>query len=174
MSLQGAWTICTGEFIYFSYFVVDASLFTFILSADTLKFRMVASISDQTVSRRDRDMSVASDSSGRFPGTRPILITNDQMRDHKLELLEPRLFRRWYGCHIVNYNFTAFVMDESVAGNEIRFAQADFFSREVQGNIRPTAEAGKWTGVAWHFPVSDWDLDERFVICIPRAKPESL
>ena len=125
---------------------------------------MLASISDQTTSRKGRDLSVSSsDPNGRVPGTRPMLITNDQMRDHKLELLEPRLFRRWYGCHIVNYNFTAFVLGESVAHNQVRFSQADFFSREIQGN----PDQG---GHAWHFPVNDWDLDERFVIRIPAKK----
>jgi hypothetical protein len=154
---------------------------------------MVASVSDQTASRKGKDLSVPShDPTGRFPGTRPMLITNDQMRgknvvlgneavvnrchfsytsnsfiDHRLELLEPRLFRRWYGCHIVNYSFTAFVMDESVAGNEVRFAQADFFSREIQGNECPASYDGKWKGLSWHFPITDWDLDERFVVRIP-------
>lgn len=158
--------ICTGETIDTStldkYFTAHSILHPF--------YRMVASVSDQTSSRKDEDLSVPShDPSGRFPGTRPMLITNDQMRDHRLELLEPRLFRRWYGCHIVNYSFTAFVMDESVAGNEVRFAQADFFSREIQGNVCPT-ENDKWDGLAWHFPITDWDLDERFVIRIPSTK----
>eukprot|EP00592_Proboscia_alata_P011396 CAMPEP_0194385956 /NCGR_PEP_ID=MMETSP0174-20130528/83507_1 /TAXON_ID=216777 /ORGANISM="Proboscia alata, Strain PI-D3" /LENGTH=986 /DNA_ID=CAMNT_0039174605 /DNA_START=542 /DNA_END=3499 /DNA_ORIENTATION=- len=84
----------------------------------------------------------------RFPGTRPMLITNDQMRDHKLELLDTRLFRRWTSCHIVNYNFTAFVGNECV-DNEIGLSTPDFFSREIQGN--PSGD-----GTAWHFPVSDW------------------
>jgi hypothetical protein len=111
---------------------------------------MLASVSDQNASRVGRDMSVPNDDpDDRFPGARPMLITNDHMRDHRLELLEPRLFRRWYGCHIVNYNFTAFVFGESVAGNEIGFSQA---------------------GGAWHFPVTDWELDERFVIRIPAKK----
>lgn len=138
---------------------------------------MLASVSDQTASRKGQDLSVSNnDPSGRFPGTRPMLITNDQMRDHRLELLEPRLFRRWYGCHIVNYNFTAFVMGESVAGNEVGFSPADLFSREIQGNECPAnpGEGGeddaKWGGQAWHFPVNDWDLDERFVIRIPTKK----
>ena len=99
-----------------------------------------------------------------------MLISNDQMRDHKLELLEPRLFRRWYGCHIVNYNFTAFVMGESVDGNEIGFSPADFFSREIQGNPCPADEESEWGGQAWHFPVNDFDLDERFVVRIPTKK----
>ena len=119
---------------------------------------MLASVSDQSASRKGADLSVSNDDpNGRWPGVRPVLISNDQMRDHKWELLEPRLFRRWYGCHIVNYNFTAFVMGECVEGNEIFFSQADFFSREIQGN--QTLE-----GKAWHFPVSDWDLEERFVV----------
>ena len=119
---------------------------------------MLASVSDQSASRKGADLSVSNnDPNGRWPGVRPVLISNDQMRDHKWELLEPRLFRRWYGCHIVNYNFTAFVMGECVEGNEIFFSQADFFSREIQGNQTPE-------GKAWHFPVSDWDLEERFVV----------
>ncbi|KAL7533901.1 hypothetical protein ACHAXR_005517, partial [Thalassiosira sp. AJA248-18] len=131
---------------------------------------MLASVSDQTASRQGQDISVPSDDpDGRFPGTRPMLITNDQMRDHKLELLEPRLFRRWYGCHIVNYNFTAFVMGESVDGNEVGFSQADFFSREIQGNQCPSNHDESHS-LAWHFPVNDWELDERFVIRIPTNK----
>lgn len=132
---------------------------------------MLASVADQTASRKGRDLSVPSDDpDGRFPGTRPMLISNDQMRDHKLELLEPRLFRRWYGCHIVNYNFTAFVMGESVEGNEIGFSPADFFSREIQMNPCPIDESSEWSGRAWHFPVNDWGLDERFVVRIPSKK----
>lgn len=131
---------------------------------------MLASVSDQTKSRGGKDMSVSNDDpDGRFPGARPMLISNDMMRDHRLELLEPRLFRRWYGCHIVNYNFTAFVLGESVPGNEVGFMQADFFSREIQGNPCPAdpQDDDGWGGVAWHFPVNDWELDERFVVRIP-------
>lgn len=138
---------------------------------------MLASVSDQNSSRNGRDISIPNDDPyGRYPGARPMLITNDHMRDHRLELLEPRLFRRWYGCHIVNYNFTAFVFGVSVSGNEVGFSQADFFSREIQGNPCPLdnyTEDGKdkcWGGTAWHFPVSDWDLDERFVVRIPVKK----
>ena len=61
---------------------------------------------------------------------------------------------------------------ESVAGNEIGFSQADFFSREIQGNTCPgnspdDGEDIPWGGRAWHFPVTDWELDERFVVRIP-------
>jgi len=122
---------------------------------------MMASVSDQMVSRNGIDLDVApQNEDGRWPGTRPMLVSNDQMRDHKLELLEPRLFRRWYSSHIVNYNFTAFVGDECI-DREIGFSTPDFFSREIQGNPAPSG------GTAWHFPVSDWDLDDRFVIRIP-------
>lgn len=106
-----------------------------------------------------------------LPGIRPVLITNDQMRDHKLELLEPRLFRRWTSCHIVNYNFPPFVGSEQLpplddmgsnstitkATNEttisnttlsstesISFSPPDFFSREIQGN--PSGKKGKDDG----------------------------
>jgi hypothetical protein len=130
---------------------------------------MLASVSPQAMSRDGSDIYVATNNSeGRWPGTRPMLITNDQMRDHKLELMEPRLFRRWYSCHIVNYNFTAFVDDECI-DREIGFSTADFFSREIQGNNTSSgSESDDGVGTAWHFPVKDWDLNERFCIRVPR------
>lgn len=125
---------------------------------------MLASVSDQTKSRSGENLDVSHDDvRGRWPGTRPMLITNDQMRDHKLGLLEPRLFRRWTSCYIVNYSFTAFVRDASI-DREISFSTADFFSREIQSHKTTT-------GTAWHFPVSDWGLDDRFCVRIPRVSP---
>ena len=106
----------------------------------------------------------AADKCGRFPGLRPMLITNDKMRDHKLELLEPRLFRRWYSCHIVNYSFPNSYIDEWEE-RPLEFYPADVFSREIQGN--PTAsslEANDPGFRCWHFPVSEWDKHERFCI----------
>lgn len=129
---------------------------------------MLASVSDQTLSRNGREMDVLpNDENGRFPGLRPMLVTNDQMRDHKLELLEPRLFRRWCSCHIVNYNFTAFEEDEW-EDRDIIFSQADFFSKEIQGNPTPGDGKDDSAGTAWHFPVSDWGANERFCLRIPR------
>ena len=132
---------------------------------------MVASVSDQTKSRKGKDLTVPpyqknteeDEKSQRWPGTRPMLLSNDQMRDHKLEVLAPRLFRRWSSSHLVNYNFTALVDDEC-ADKEITFSVPDFFSREIQGN-----PSGDGSGIAWHFPVSDWDINERFCIRIPNA-----
>lgn len=126
---------------------------------------MLASVSDQTVARKNDNLDVSIDNTeGRWPGTRPMLLSNDQMRDHKMELLEPRLFRRWTSSHIVNYNFTAFVNDECV-DREIGFSAPDFFSNEIQGN--PTLGGSSSSCMAWHFPVSDWDEDERFCIRLP-------
>lgn len=129
---------------------------------------MLASVSDQKVARGDRNMDVQPDdgSGGRWPGTRPMLLSNDQMRDHKLELLEPRLFRRWYSCYIVNYNFTAFVDDECV-DKEISFSTADLFSREIQGNPTNSSDDDTYCGMAWHFPVSDWEMHERLCVRLP-------
>lgn len=128
-------------------------------------FWMAASVSDQAVSSNGNSLDVlAEDPDGRWPGTRPMLISNDQMRDHKLELIEPRLFRRWYSSHIVNYNFTGFVDSECV-DDEIGFSPADFFSREIQGN--QTDDSGT---VTWHFPVSEWDENQRFCLRIPKRK----
>lgn len=123
---------------------------------------MLASVSNQTISRQGVDLRVPpSSEEGRFPGVRPILVTNDQMRDHKLELLEPREFRRWCSCHIVNYHL---LKDNSHEWDErtVRLFPADFFSREIQCN--PWGEDGDRQ--AWHFPVTGWDGPDRFLISI--------
>jgi len=105
------------------------------------------------------------DSQGRFPGLRPILITNDQMRDHKLELLEPRLFRRWTSSHIVNYKIQSYDQDEWEEERHVKFFPADFFSREIQGNEIEEGSVGK----AWHFPVTGWPEHDRLCVLIPRS-----
>ena len=99
-----------------------------------------------------------------------MLLSNDQMRDHRLEVMEPRLFRRWTTSHIVNYNFTAFCADEDQYDEKnITLSAIDFFSREIQGN--PTyAENGEENGSAWHLPVKDWNPHERLCIRIPKKK----
>ena len=125
---------------------------------------MLASVSNQTNARQNCDLQVpAEDTAGRFPGLRPILITNDQMRDHKLDLLEPREFRRWRSCHIVNYNILPFVEDEWEEERSIEFQPADFFSREIQGNRHANRR-----GDVWHFPVTNWEEPMRFCIWIDR------
>jgi len=120
---------------------------------------VLSSLSNQTRSRKDRDLNILpNDPKGRWPGIRPFLITNDLMRDHKLELLQPRLFRRWFSSHIVNYGI--FLNDSESDNREITFTTADFFSREIQSN--PTDN-----GTVWHFPVRDWDRNDRFCLRIP-------
>jgi hypothetical protein len=102
---------------------------------------------------------------GRWPGIRPMLISNDKLRDHRMALLEPRLFRRWYSNFIVNFTFSAFVGGECI-DREIGFRTADFYSREIQGNSCIDVQ-GRKTGTVWHFPVADWDETESFCIRIP-------
>jgi len=122
---------------------------------------MLASISDQTKSRNGADLDVTTDNfEGRWPGTRPMLVSNDQLKDHKLELMEPRLFRRWYNSYFINYSFTAFVNHECVKNNIINFSIPDCFSNEIQGNTSVN-------GIAWHFPVCGWNGNERLCIRIP-------
>ena len=53
-------------------------------------FWMLASIASK------EDYIKPGNADGRWPGIRPMLISNDKLRDHKLELMAPRLFRRWY------------------------------------------------------------------------------
>jgi hypothetical protein len=122
-------------------------------------FWILASVSEQTVARNGRILDVEAGDSARWPGTRPVLLSNDQMRDHKLELLEPMLFRRWYSNFIVNYNFSGFVGD-TCTSPEIGFSPADFFSREIQGNADRTGE------MVWHFPIAD-SRDQWFCVRLP-------
>jgi hypothetical protein len=120
---------------------------------------VLSSLSDQARSRNNCDLNVLpNDSKGRWPGVRPFLITNDLMRDHKLELLQPRLFWRWFSSHIVNYNII--FNDGEDEERKITFTTADFFSREIQSN--PTLH-----GTFWHFPVQEWERDDRFCLRIP-------
>eukprot|EP00550_Attheya_septentrionalis_P003180 CAMPEP_0198286026 /NCGR_PEP_ID=MMETSP1449-20131203/5206_1 /TAXON_ID=420275 /ORGANISM="Attheya septentrionalis, Strain CCMP2084" /LENGTH=776 /DNA_ID=CAMNT_0043983645 /DNA_START=235 /DNA_END=2565 /DNA_ORIENTATION=+ len=130
---------------------------------------MLASVSDQTTSRNGADIDVSpNNKDGRFPGLRPMVITNDQMRDHHLDLIERRLFRRWCSCHIVNYDFASYEEDEWLERN-IMFTSMDFFSNEIQSNPSSSESTDDNSGKVWHFPVSDWeDVNERFCIRIPR------
>ena len=140
----------------------------FIVDSGTLDdlYWMYASVSSQRTARDGRSLDVPPDNDdGRWPGTRPILVSNDRMRDHKVALLEPRLFRRWYSNFIVNYTFTPFLGDRCL-DSEIAFRPADFYSREIQGN--PTFDDnGIESGTAWHFPISDWDVHETLCVRIP-------
>jgi len=127
---------------------------------------MMSSVSDQKSSSNGVSLEVSQcNEEGRWPGSRPVIITNDLMRDHKLELLEPRLFRRWTSCHIVNYNIPGFAinMDDD---REIIFSPAPIFSREVQAN---PSIIGDSCSTVWHIPVSDWDRNDRFCLMIPRS-----
>ena len=128
---------------------------------------MLASVSNQTVSTAGQNIDVPKDNaSGRFPGLRPMVISNDKMRDHKMELLEERAFRRWCCSHIVNYNFTEFIEDAREE-RDIMFHAADVFSDEIQGNLCP-GDSGEGM-MAWHFPVSEWDSNERFCLRLPSS-----
>merc|ERR1711957_345780 len=119
-------------------------------------------------------------------------MSNDQMRDHRLDLLEPRLFRRWYSCHIVNFEFQPFVTDEYDMNNNLNLSMSDFFSSEIQCNnnnallpllsssssnhpsstskTSTVEEEDEDVNMAWHFPVKEWDKNDRFCVRIPNLK----
>ena len=121
---------------------------------------ILASIADQTRACKGDNLYVPpGNAEGRWPGARPILVSNDKMRDHKIGMLEPMLFRRWFSNFIVNYNFASFV-NGKCSHPDIGFQSANVFSREIQGN---TTSAG---ALAWHFPLEDAD-EEWFCIRIP-------
>lgn len=119
---------------------------------------MVSSISPQgnATSFEDHQHIYPNNPQGRLPGMRPLLISNDQMRDHRWSMLEPRLFRRWTSCHIVNYSLDP---DKGLS-----LTPAKTFSREIQGN--PAPKMGNCT--AWHFPVTEWDDPDRFCIVVDK------
>lgn len=126
-------------------------------------FWILASISKQTVSRGGKSLRVPQDDKGkRWPGGRPVVLTNDQIRDHKPHLIDTKLFNRWYSNTIVNYNFTGFVDDECI-DPDIGFNPADFFSREIQKNTSGAASV-------WHFPVHDWEATDWFCLRLPTRK----
>jgi Protein-only RNase P len=104
----------------------------------------------------------ADNTEGRFAGIRPMLVSNDKLRDHRMSLLEPRLFRRWYSNFLVNFTFSAFV-GEKCTSREIGFRTADIYSREIQCNDSEC-------GIVWHFPVGDWNSTECFCIRIPSGE----
>ncbi len=125
---------------------------------------MLGSVSNQTNARQHEDLSVPiGDDHGRFPGMRPMLVTNDKMRDHKLDLLEPREFRRWCSCHIVNYHVSAYEENEWTEKRQVTFSPADFFSREIQSNQLENSK-----GNVWHFPVSNWEESHWLCLYIDR------
>ena len=125
---------------------------------------MISSVVKQ---KWDDSIDIPPADKGRFPGVRPMLVTNDQMRDHKLSLLEPRLFRRWTSSHIVNYDLKPYNASEWEA-RDVTLFPCESFSREIQGNVGgngSTKTTAKTT--VWHIPVSEWsDHCERLCLSI--------
>jgi hypothetical protein len=106
--------------------------------------------------------------SRRWSGAIPVVLTNDQSRDHKeLQILEPKLFNRWLSSSIVNYSFTGFVADVCV-DPEIMFNPADSFSREMQWNTSANNEDNNRK--CWHIPVQDWPATDWFCVRLPSNK----
>ena len=128
---------------------------------------MIASVTDQDLNNRNNSPSGQHSKVDRIPGQRPILVTNDQMRDHRLALLEARPFRRWTSCHIVNYSIDGYARDEWETGRNITFFPPSAFSREIQSNKCST----KTEQVVWHIPITGWDEPDR--LCISIASPRS-
>lgn len=124
---------------------------------------MLGSVAKQNTSIPVRDMhNNKKDGTIQLKGVRPVLVTNDQMRDHRLSLLAPRLFRRWTSCHIVNYDIKTAENDEQVV-REVNLFPADSFSREIQKN--KAIRFGKEVA-AWHFPVVEWPEQDRLCVVL--------
>lgn len=122
---------------------------------------MLASVANQSASALNGPLDRTTEN---FPGLRPLLVTNDQMRDHRLSLLEPREFLRWTSCHIVKYEIAPYKTDEWEP-RQVSFHPADMFSCEIQGNSHPDGCGS----LVWHFPVAEWPRHDRFCVYIPPA-----
>ncbi|CAB9509235.1 expressed unknown protein [Seminavis robusta] len=128
-------------------------------------FWIVASVSDQENSTPENLETAGVEVSRRWSGARPVIVTNDQSRDHRdqeIQLLEPMLFNRWYSTSIVNYSFTGFV-DDVCVDPEIVFNPTDAFSREIQCNVSMDGRK------CCHFPVHDWEGSDWFCLRIPSS-----
>eukprot|EP00522_Entomoneis_paludosa_P013426 CAMPEP_0172461178 /NCGR_PEP_ID=MMETSP1065-20121228/39579_1 /TAXON_ID=265537 /ORGANISM="Amphiprora paludosa, Strain CCMP125" /LENGTH=761 /DNA_ID=CAMNT_0013216419 /DNA_START=39 /DNA_END=2324 /DNA_ORIENTATION=- len=126
---------------------------------------MIASVANQRgISRTSSSLQMdTNEERQRLSGLRPILITNDQMRDHRLALLDPRPFRRWTSCHIVNYHVEA--CDDHEKWNperRVSLFPPSTFSREIQCNKIPAASDRN----VWHFPVTGWDEPDRLCVSL--------
>lgn len=134
-------------------------------------FWMLASLSGQSsCEARHAEGSLSGGATRRWPGSRPCVITNDQVRDHQqFELLEPKLFNRWYSSTIVNYNFTGFVKND-VVDRDVVFSPADLYSREMQRNVTPSTCGNTTDACCWHFPVDGWSSSDWFCIRLPSTK----
>lgn len=124
-------------------------------------FWMLASVSEQANCDRVDVSGALNEGKSRCP----LVMTNDQIRDHQqFELLEPKLFNRWFSSTIVNYNFTGFVDNEGV-DQDIFFKKADTWTKEIQKN-----ESKLTKSPCWHFPVRDWDVCGWFCIRLPTSR----
>ena len=124
---------------------------------------MLGSIATQKAGSSEHALHVPpNDPSGRSPGLRPIVVTNDLMRDHRLDLLEERLFRRWTSCHMVAYSIQH-QNETNYKDSEVSLIPADFFSCEIQRNI--AAKFGDNTTI-WHVPVAGWPEHDRLCLMI--------
>jgi hypothetical protein len=80
------------------------------------------------------------------------VVSNDQMRDHRLALLEPRPFLRWKTSQLVRFNLShAYEPDRLAAGEitppEFQLRRPPAYSPEIQ---RSVAADGRRV---WHIPV---------------------
>lgn len=131
-------------------------------------FWLLASVSEQSNCQADEVEKLQRKGNKQRAGNRPFVMTNDQVRDHQqFDLLEPKLFNRWYSSTIINYNFTGFVNEECV-DPEIAFTPADNFSREIQSN--KMRNEGKNEANCWHFPVQDWEPSHWFCVRLPSSE----
>ena len=109
---------------------------------------MLACVSERAASTSGKPIVVEFSESSRWPGGRPVLITNDTLRDHTLLMRDPVLARKWYDSVVLNF------LEADVKKNP------RIYQRRIQGN--PSL-----LGMVWHFPVKGWGIYERLLVHIP-------
>jgi hypothetical protein len=82
------------------------------------------------------------------------VVSNDQMRDHRLSLLEPRPFLRWKATQICRFELSHAFESSKVADGTLdvptmRLMDPPNFSSEIQRN---NADEGSG-GPVWHIPI---------------------
>ena len=111
-------------------------------------FGMLATVSDQRKAR-------GNDSKG----VRPVLVTNDRFFDHRKKMRDQSLFHEWYTRHCYQHD----------QKRSLKHIPTNVFNRRIRCHdwLDENEEDTDFGGKVWHFPVSGWGFNERFVVRVP-------
>jgi len=120
-------------------------------------------------------------------GLRTLLVTNDEMRDHRFQMLSPRPFMRWKERHQVRFSFGSWErIDDPQRKGELPYQRPvlltypDVYSRRIHrvedGIVVPLAKRGDTNRFldGCHDADEDEDVpDEETYLCIRPVSPRS-